>query len=372
MMKKILALALCLVLCLTLLPTAFAAGAAKLSLSAEREDTVTTVTVTISGDAGATNGRVKVGYDPSLVTLTECEAGDGNWAVTSLDEDEDATGTVSFAWVGSSLPSETVVLTLTFTDVETAEVESVTYTAECVELYAAGENGPEAMTVSPGKVELTVSYTSETEPEPGVVIVPGTDTGTDTGTDDGSTGPHFVDISGHWAEEDIEAAYAAGLVNGMGKDADGGDLYEPETALSRAMFVTVLYRAEGSPEVTGTTSFVDVAEGSWYADAVDWAFSKGVTNGTSSTTFDPDALITREQLVTMLYRYAELEGRDVTARAELTAFSDVSTVSSWAADAMSWAVAEGIVKGYDTQTLMPQNNATRAQMASILVRFLGL
>lgn len=386
-MKKLGALALCLALVVGMVPAALAAGTAQLGLSAERTDGVTTVTVRLRGDAGATNGRVQVSYDPALVTMTDCQPGEQNWAVTSLDDglvpaldengqpviNEDHTdyvyeesGVVSFAWVGSDLPADAVVLTLTFADVEQEEpVQSVTYSAACVELYAEGAEGPEAMTVSPSEAETTVSYVSTPSIRPGT----STGTGTGTGTGDQPTEPSFVDISEHWAEADIEKLHDAGLVEGTGD----GTTFEPETDLSRAMFATILHRAKGAPEAAGSASFTDVAADSWYSAAVDWASEAGVTTGTGDgTTFSPDQIITREQLMTMLYRYAELEGRDVSARAELGDFTDAADVSDWALEAMRWAVAEGIIQGNGAKALMPRDNATRAQMAAILVRFLDL
>lgn len=381
-MKKLGALALCLSLVLGLVPSALAAGTARLGLSATRTNGVTTVTVRLQGSAGATNGRVKVEYEPTLVTMTDCQPGDCNWAVTSLDDglvpmldengdpviNEDQTdyvyeesGVVSFAWVGSDLPSDATVLTLTFADVEQEEpAASVTYSAACVELYAAGEaeEGPVPMTVSPAETEATVRYTSTPS------VVPSTSTG-----DSQSAEPSFVDISEHWAEADIEKIHAAGLVEGTGD----GTTFEPDTDLSRAMFVTVLHRAKGTPEAASSAAFTDVVTGTWYSAAVDWASEVGVTTGTGDgTTFEPDEVITREQLMTLLYRYAQLEGRDVSARTELTGFVDTGEISSWAQEAMSWAVAEGILLGNGAQALIPLGNATRAQMAAILVRFLDL
>ena len=132
--------------------------------------------------------------------------------------------------------------------------------------------------------------------------------------------------------------------------------------------MTILYRLEGEPEVSGTSGFTDVEAGTWYTDAVAWAAANGIVNGTTDTTFAPGEDITREQLVTVLYRYAESKGYDVSASADLSGYPDAGQVQDYAQPAMAWAVAEGIVEGVDG-TLNPAGNATRAQIATILMRF---
>lgn len=174
----------------------------------------------------------------------------------------------------------------------------------------------------------------------------------------------FQDISGHWAEETILEAVYRGLFNGV-----SSDLFDPDSAITRAMFVTVLYRMEGQPAVDQKAGFTDVAEGSYYAAAVDWAAKNGIVNGVSETSFDPDAAITREQMAAILYRYAAYWELDVSAEADLSAYADASSVSGYAQAAMQWAVANGVINGTSATTLEPAGTATRAQAATVLVRF---
>lgn len=141
----------------------------------------------------------------------------------------------------------------------------------------------------------------------------------------------FQDISGHWAEETILEAVYRGLFNGV-----SSDLFDPDSAITRAMFVTVLYRMDGQPAVDQKAGFTDVAEGSYYAAAVDWAAKNGIVNGVSETSFDPDAAITREQMAAILYRYAAYWELDVSAEADLSAYEDASSVSAYAQAAMQW------------------------------------
>ena len=135
------------------------------------------------------------------------------------------------------------------------------------------------------------------------------------------------------------------------------------------MFVTVLYRMDGEPAVEEKAAFTDVADGSYYAAAVAWAAKNGIVNGVSETSFDPDASITREQMAAILYRYASYCKVDVSAAADLSGYADASAVSDYAKTAMQWAVAGGVMNGTSATTLDPSGTATRAQAATVLVRF---
>ena len=134
------------------------------------------------------------------------------------------------------------------------------------------------------------------------------------------------------------------------------------------LLVTILYRLAGEPEPGGDSGFSDVAAGTWYTDAVAWAAENGIVNGVNDTEFAPGDDLTRQQLVTILYRYAESKGYDVSASADLSGYPDAGQVQDYAQPAMAWAVAEGIVEGVDGN-LNPAGNATRAQIATILMRF---
>ena len=117
------------------------------------------------------------------------------------------------------------------------------------------------------------------------------------------------------------------------------------------------------------SDFEDVSAYAWYADAVAWASANGIVNGVSATAFDPDAPITREQMAAMLYRYAGFKGLDVSVDGDLNAYADAEDVSDYAKDAMAWAVSNGFIQGMNDTTLAPQGTATRAQVATILMRF---
>ncbi len=175
----------------------------------------------------------------------------------------------------------------------------------------------------------------------------------------------FTDVEGHWAYDAIVYAYTNGLMNGMTPTT-----FEPDGTLNRAMLVTILYRLEGEPATTAVNPFTDVLPGAWYTDAVTWASAAGIVNGMSPTTFEPMANITCEQMATMLLRYAKYKKYDVSATVSLDAYTDASKVSDWAFRAMQWANAEGLITGRTPTTLVPDGTATRAETATILMRFM--
>ena len=176
----------------------------------------------------------------------------------------------------------------------------------------------------------------------------------------------FTDVAdSDWFYDPVCFVYSQGLMTGT-----SATMFEPNTSLSRAMLVAVLHRLEGSPAASAG-DFTDVADGDWYAQAVNWAASVGVVNGMGNGTFQPNTAITREQLAAILMNYAQYKGQDVSARATLDTYNDATAISSWANDVMSWAVAEGLLTGVTNDQLQPQGNATRAQVAAILQRFLA-
>ncbi len=174
----------------------------------------------------------------------------------------------------------------------------------------------------------------------------------------------FGDVSNDaWYADAVDFALSNGLMNGM-----SATTFEPETQMSRAMLVTVLWRYAGSP-VQGENTFTDVENGQWYTQAIAWAAHNGIVSGIGNNRFDPNGTMTREQLATVLFRYSAAIGIDVSAKTTLDHFPDAALVSNWAEDAIIWAVAEGLINGSDGK-LLPQGNATRAQVATILMRFI--
>ena len=169
-----------------------------------------------------------------------------------------------------------------------------------------------------------------------------------------------------WYADAVEFVSSHELFQGVGEN-----IFDPQASMTRAMLVTVLYRLENEPESSGKVKFADVAEDTWYADAVAWAAEMKLVNGTDKG-FEPNADITREQIATILYRYAQSLGMDTKARGIVSRFGDGAEISGWAADAMAWAVEVGLFRGDENENLNPQGNATRAEVATLLERLVKL
>ena len=175
-----------------------------------------------------------------------------------------------------------------------------------------------------------------------------------------------VPAYGNWAHGGIDYVLSNGLFNGTGKNR-----FSPNASMTRAMLVTVLWR--GCAEPTGyENTFSDVKAGAWYAEAVAWGQASGVVNGIEDGRFAPDDTVTREQIATILFRMAKLGGADTGTRAQLSSFPDQGKVSGWAKEAMQWAVATKLIEGVNSggkNYLQPRAGATRAQVATIIMRF---
>ena len=235
-------------------------------------------------------------------------------------------------------------VTLTATPDEGYALGSLTVTDRFGDAVKVTENadGTYTFTMPNGQVTVKATFVETQEPAPA---------------------EPFPDVDENdWFYDAVVYAYQNELMNGVGDNR-----FAPNSATTRGMLVTILYRLEGEPAVTGEADFDDVGD-TWYTDAVIWAAANDIVNGIGDNQFGPENTLTREQLVTMLYRYAQNKGYDVTASADLSGYPDAGKVQTYAQEAMSWAVAEGIVEGMDGN-LNPAGNATRAQIATILMRF---
>ena len=175
----------------------------------------------------------------------------------------------------------------------------------------------------------------------------------------------FTDVKEEdWFYGAVVYAYQNGILTGTGETT-----FSPNGPMTRSMLVTALWRLEGEPEASGASGFPDVKPDAWYAEAVDWASQTGLVSGTGAG-FDPEGSVTREQIASILYRYAKLKGWDVSKTASLQDFADGADTSAWATRAMEWAYAEKLITGKDGNRLDPQGQATRAEVATILMRLL--
>ena len=237
-------------------------------------------------------------------------------------------------------------VTLTATPDEGYAVGTITVTDRFGDAVKVTENadGTYTFTMPNGQVTVKATFVETQEPAPA---------------------EPFPDVDENdWFYDEVVYVYENGLMNGVENNQ-----FAPNTATNRAMLATILYRLAGEPAVSGDLPFTDVAAGTWYTDAVLWAAQNGIVNGLGENTFAPMNTLTREQLVTMLYRYAEAKGYDVSASADLSGYPDAGQVQDYAQPAMAWAVAENIIQGMEDGTLKPAGNASRAQIATILMRF---
>lgn len=178
------------------------------------------------------------------------------------------------------------------------------------------------------------------------------------------SGLPFTDVhTGDWFYDAVEYAYENGMMDGI-----GNNLFSPNGTTTRAMIVTILHRLENQP-ASGSSTFTDVPAGQWYTNAVAWAAANGIVDGYGDGRFGPNDTITREQMAAILYRYAQFKGYDVSNTGNLSGYTDAAQVSEWARTAMGWANAQGLITGNTATTLNPTGSATRAEVATILMRF---
>ncbi len=167
-----------------------------------------------------------------------------------------------------------------------------------------------------------------------------------------------------WYAEAVNYCFGQGIMTGVGDHH-----FAPQTELNRAMFAMILWNMEGKPAPKGSSYYTDVRDGSWFAEAVNWAHESGIVAGMGNGRFDPSGKLTREQLAAMMYRYTEYKGRKVTLRADLSGYADENKISDWAYESMSWAVAKKLISGRTETTLAPKGTATRAETAQIIYNY---
>lgn len=215
------------------------------------------------------------------------------------------------------------------------------------DLAVTEKDGKYVFTMPASAVTVTGSFKAET---PAPVALP------------------FTDVkSGNWFYDAVKYAYAQGLMTGT-----SATTFAPNGTMNRAMIVTVLYRLEKSPAVTGASKFTDVPAGQWYSDAVAWAAANKIVNGYDETTFGPMNAVTREQMAAILFRYEQVKGlENVTLEENLNRFPDQNKISAYAIPALQWAVGQKIINGNADGTLDPTGTATRAQVAQIFTNLLN-
>lgn len=326
------------------------------------KDGNTVTTVEKSDGTSTTTEKNKDGSEK----VTE-EKADGTTVTT--EKDTDGTKTVTTEKADGSTTTEEVrkdgteVKTETTTDGETTS-----------EVKADGKAEVTIPVPDTEKVQMVV-VTDENGNNTYITEVETNDDGVSVTTDGNATvsvmsgnKKEFVDVHhvDHWSEKSVDFVHILGLMNGTSENH-----FSPDVDLTRAMLVTVLYRAEGEPEMKNAQWFEDVEKGQWYSDAVAWATFNGITMGYGNGNFGPNDNITREQIVAIMHRYAQYKGYDVTQGGMLIReYSDYENISDYALNAMTWSVNIGMLSGRGNNNLAPQSYSTRAEVAAILERFI--
>ena len=343
-----------------------------LRASAENTGSLNAVTVADQNDI-STNDNIKVDANAKTVTVPVMAADSTNGLFT-LSYDAKLLTLKGVTYGGVTLHSMAqksgeVTIGYACTDSFTGKVTELTFSYDGVDVETATtlgftlrEDGSDASVKSADiDVLLLVPTTPST---PSAPSKPG-----NNGNNQGNQGSRFDDVkNGDWFYDDVTGIVDRGYMNGV-----SDRLFAPNGALTRAMLVTILYRVDGKQSASSQSSFTDVVKGSYYEDAVNWAAEKNIVNGYSATKFAPDDLITRQQLAAILWRYAQYKGVDVSANGTtMPDFADRSQIASYAAEAMSWAYSRGIVNGVGGNRLDPNGGATRAQAATMILRYLKL
>lgn len=334
-----------------------------------------TVTTTEKDTEGNTTTTVENTDGSSTVTekntdgsekVTE-KATDGTTTTTAKDAEGNKTETVEKV-DGSSVTTEERK------DGTTVKTETTAEGQTTAEIKAEGEKEVVIPVKETEKV-LMVIVTDENGKKDYITEV----TATDNGVTVAVAGNASVDIKSgdkkefedvhdveHWSESSVDFVHTLGLMNGTGEDH-----FSPDVALTRAMLVTILYRAEGEPEATNDGKFSDVEAGSYYEKAVAWAQANGIVKGISDTEFAPNKHITREQIAAIMHRYAEHKEYDISVgETNVHEYDDAHHISDYAVEAMQYAVNLGLITGKTETTLNPVDKATRAEIATILERFI--
>ena len=360
------------------------------------ETPVETWSITYVTDGGTINGEYPTTYTKGTVTVLPTDvtkdgytflgwfnAAEGGDKVTQIEATETGNKTFYAYWQ----KNETPVKTWSITYVADGGVINGSYPTSYVEgtvtvlptnvtkpgytflgwftAYSGGVQVKQIEATETGEKTFYARWQKNVLPPP--PITPGTPSAPVTPAKPAApVGLPFADVSGSdWFYNDVRYVYEKGIMDGT-----GADRFSPNAPLTRAMIVTILYRMAGSPSVSGSSDFTDVAAGKWFAKAVAWAAANGIVNGYGSGLFGPNDPVTREQLAAILYRYAVYGGMTaVTLEENLGSFADTAQLSAYAIQAMNWAVGQGLFNGSGSN-LVPKAQATRAQVAAIIHRYL--
>lgn len=345
---------------------------------------IVTVEVSYTDNVYIQAGGLDLVYDVSKLTIKEVKQSELMKTAMCVVNEKYAEDTVRLAWISTSLlPKDGQVVTFTF-NIVSGEFENSDIAIE--NFYVGNKNGQilKDVTLSIKGVENSTIYSgaaAEDKKDDATEDKPATDSeaaGDETlpvdkaedekSADEGAEAAVLFDDvkDSDWFFDSVKFAKDNGLMGGVSETK-----FAPEEPVTRAMLVVILHRLEGTPEA-GECEFADVAKGEWYSDGIAWAAEQGIVNGVSDAEFAPDSAITREQIAAIMYRYAQAKGVDVAAFEDtnILSFDDAAQISEYAIPAMQYACGSGLIGGKTATTINPQDNATRAEIATILMRYL--
>lgn len=371
-MKKLISIVLCVVLAICLIVSANAVESSSLSIEAVDVSAASTeLTIRVQLADPVTDGVFSFYYDAAQLTLLSVES-----PAPDAAEINGPAGTQGLS-AGADLPAGQIKTAFVFDEIGiagdtvlecrfqiTGAARQFAFTADDGKLYRNDQS------VSCPAVSKTVSLSDDvvgpgtpsrpSQPATPTPIRPGKPAAPDRSFDDVKPDD--------WFYREVTDLVDKGYINGV-----SDKLFAPSQNLSRGMLVTILFRIDGEKAVTAAGTFSDVTKGSWYENAVAWAAANGIVYGYADGRFGPDDMVTRQQMAAILWRYAQYKGLDVAAAgAALPSFPDRGQVASWAGEAVSWAYSRGIMTGKNGGMLDPNGNASRAEAAVMLYRFLKL
>lgn len=315
-----------------------------------------TVKVDISGNPGLCAAQYTLAFDKTVVTCVSASVGDVLKGTLSAANPDAADGAIVAAAATSPAKGDGSIGVFTFKVLKSGETGFALKDAVFSDANGASIS-----------MNVPAADSSQKPSAPAKPDQPKTDDPTEPSNPGENAGQTFLDVpKSFWGYESIERAAQLGYVNGV-----GGGKFEPNRQLTRAEFVTMLHRMAGKPTASTAAAFTDVSQNAWYRDAVNWAAEKGYVNGTGENSFNPDGKITRQEVVTILFRYS---GSQSGAETMFTAaydsqFTDSGAIAPWAKTAMYWAIYNGVVNGTSPTTVSPTATATRAEVAAIFVRY---
>jgi len=340
------------------------------------ENGIVTVEISYAKNVFVQSGALDLVYDNAKLSVKEVAKSELMEQTTCLINEKYDEDTIRLAWITTSpMPESGEIVTMKF-DVIDGEFKSSDLS---IENFSVGNKngqklkdatisikGVENSTVNSGSSSDLATPDKDVSDDKTDETLPVDKAEEDDKSEEVTT--VFSDVkTTDWFFESVNYAKENGLMSGVSSTE-----FAPEESVTRSMLVVVLHRLEGTPPPAKSSEFADVEAGQWYTDGIAWAAEQGIVNGVEDTKFAPDAKITREQIAAIMHRYAVYKGYDVSVgeSTNILSYDDFDKISEYAIAPVQWAVGSGLVKGKTASTLNPEDNATRAEIAVILHRFI--